>query len=85
MEQMRDALQITKGVDILDHVHSLPPDQEEVAQEKLRVIERAAMLDMIPQPGLEELMNFITCEGLVKSICTRNFPVSSSSAGKDEF
>jgi hypothetical protein len=73
---MRDALGISKGVDILDHVHSLPADEEEVAQEKLKTIERAAMVDMVPQPGLDELMAFITHEGLSKSICTRNFPVS---------
>jgi hypothetical protein len=53
---MREALNIPKSVDILDFVHSLSPEEEETAQEKLRAIERRAMLKMVPQPGLDEIM-----------------------------
>jgi HAD superfamily hydrolase (TIGR01509 family) len=72
---MRDALGIGKEIDILDYVHSLPPTQEEEAQEKLRVIERRAMIDMVPQPGLNELMDYLKSKDIPKSICTRNFPI----------
>lgn len=72
---MREALGIGKEIDILDHVHSLPPDQEEEAQGKLRAIEREAMVDMVPQPGLKELMDYLQSNNIPKSICTRNFPI----------
>lgn len=49
---MRDALCIDKGIDILDYVHSLPEKEQEEAQEKLRKIEKTAMLDMEAQPGI---------------------------------
>lgn len=72
---MRDALGISKEIDILDFVNSLPPEQEEVAQKKLQAIERKAMIDMVPQPGLNEVMNYLKRENIPKSICTRNFPI----------
>jgi hypothetical protein len=45
---MRQALGIDKSVDILDHCHSLPPDEEAVALEKIRAIEREAMKSQQP-------------------------------------
>lgn len=54
---MRESLGIDKSLDILDHVHSLPEAEQEEAQEKLRIIEREAMVTMQPQTGLSELMN----------------------------
>lgn len=71
--QMRSALGISKSVDILDHVHSLPPSQQEEAQEKLRAIEREAMASQKPQPGLITLMDHLQNRGIRKAICTRNF------------
>lgn len=54
---MREALGIDKSVDILDHVHSLPEKDQEEAHEKLQAIERKAMVEMQPRPGLTELMD----------------------------
>ena len=69
----RAALDIPKSVDILDHIHSLPENEQEQAQEKIRVIERKAMLVQKPQAGLLELMEYLTRRGVRKGICTRNF------------
>ncbi|CAN6630060.1 hypothetical protein TRVA0_012S02058 [Trichomonascus vanleenenianus] len=74
-QQMRNALGIDKGTDILDHVNSLPEKAQAEAQEKLMAIERKAMGEMIPQPGLQDLMMFLNEKGIPKSICTRNFPI----------
>ncbi|KAJ4314065.1 hypothetical protein N0V94_006631 [Neodidymelliopsis sp. IMI 364377] len=70
---MRSALGIDKSTDILDHVYSLPDDEQEAAQEKIRDIERAAMKEQKPQPGLVELMKYLDSRGVKKGICTRNF------------
>lgn len=74
-KEMRSALGIDKSVDILDHVHGLPEPAQEEAQEKLRVIERRAMQDMEPQPGLHELMTWLARRDIRTTICTRNFPI----------
>ncbi|RDL37851.1 uncharacterized protein BP5553_05284 [Venustampulla echinocandica] len=71
--QMREALGITKGVDILDHCHSLPPVEQELALEKIRTIERTAMLTQVAQPGLVQLMEYLESRNIPKGICTRNF------------
>lgn len=71
--QMRTALGITKGTDILDHVHSLPDGDQEAAHEKIKAIEREAMADQKPQEGLVELMEYLKSKGIRKGICTRNF------------
>lgn len=54
---MREALGISKGVDILDHVHSLPSEEQAEAHRKLEDIERKAMVEMQAQPGLRTLMD----------------------------
>ncbi|KAK9451262.1 HAD-like domain-containing protein [Limtongia smithiae] len=71
--EMRRVLGIEKGVDILDHIYALDPDAQEDAHEKVRLVERKAMVEMKPQPGLQMLMDFIAAQGLKKAICTRNF------------
>ncbi|CRK41095.1 hypothetical protein BN1723_005033 [Verticillium longisporum] len=72
--QMRDALGITKSVDILDHIYSLPtPEAQEKAMESIRAIEREAMATQVAQPGLETLMSYLDSRGIRKGICTRNF------------
>ncbi|ODQ68422.1 HAD-like protein [Nadsonia fulvescens var. elongata DSM 6958] len=73
--QMRSALGLDKGIDLLTYVHSLPEKEQEEAQEILRKIERKAMVEMIPQPGLNQLMDYLDVKGIPKAICTRNFPV----------
>lgn len=72
--QMRAALNITKQVDILDHIYSLPTaEAREEAMESIRAIERNAMSSQTPQPGLVELMSYLDTHALPKGICTRNF------------
>ncbi|KAJ9156008.1 Haloacid dehalogenase-like hydrolase [Pleurostoma richardsiae] len=72
--EMRAALGITKSVDILDHVYSLPtPEAQHAAQESIRAIERRAMASQVAQPGLVDLMDYLDRRGVRKGICTRNF------------
>lgn len=71
--EMREALGVTKAVDILDHVQSLPEDKQKEAQEKLRNIERRAMHYMVPQPGITTMMDYIVEQKLRTTILTRNF------------
>lgn len=72
-QQMRDALRISKKTDILDHIHALPSDLQDVEMDKIKEIERRAMKDQKPQPGLTDLMTYLEHRGLQKGICTRNF------------
>ncbi|KAF8308975.1 haloacid dehalogenase-like hydrolase [Clavulina sp. PMI_390] len=71
--RMRDALGIDKSVDILDHIEALPLDRQAAAEEGVRKVEREAMLEMVAQPGLMELMQYLGSQGIKKAICTRNF------------
>ncbi|CAK7211753.1 hypothetical protein SBRCBS47491_001222 [Sporothrix bragantina] len=72
--QMREALGISKGTDILDHIYSLPtPEKQHEAMESVRNIERTAMASQEAQPGLAELMDYLDSRGVPKAICTRNF------------
>lgn len=71
--QMRDALGITKAVDILEHVESLPADEQASALKAIRNIESEAMKSQTPQPGLNSLMEFLDSHKVPKAICTRNF------------
>jgi len=68
---MRKALGIDKGTDILDHCHSLPPDEEAIALEKIRNIEREAMVSQQPQPGIIPLMEYLDSRKIPRGICTR--------------
>lgn len=71
--QMRSALSITKSVDILDHIYTLPASEQEAAFQKIRDIESAAMATQQAQPGLLKLMYYLESRSLPKGICTRNF------------
>ncbi|OQN96733.1 hypothetical protein B0A48_17157 [Cryoendolithus antarcticus] len=73
--EMREALGITKAVDILDHIYSLPADQQAEAHAKIEAIEHAAMRKQVPQPGLVTLMEFLDKHRIPKAICTRNFDI----------
>jgi len=75
--QMRAALGIAKGVDILDHVYSLAIEKQSAAMESIRNVEKEAMLKMIPQKGLIPLMEYLDRKGVRKAICTRNFECTS--------
>ncbi|KAL8854082.1 MAG: hypothetical protein Q9221_001205 [Calogaya cf. arnoldii] len=71
--QMREALQITKSTDILNHIHSLPQPAQDEAQTAIRAIESAAMIEQEAQPGLNELITYLEDRGVRKGLCTRNF------------
>lgn len=73
--EMRAALGIEKGIDILAHIESLPPAAQPPAIESIRAIERRAMESQVPQPGLARLMAYLDSRGVRKTICTRNFDV----------
>lgn len=66
-------MNIEKPTDILDHIYSLPKEEQGTAMEKVRSIERTAMRNQKSQPGLSELMDFLERQDIRKGICTRNF------------
>lgn len=70
---MRTALGIPKSVDILSHIHTLPPTEQSTSMTMIQEIESTAMLQMIPSAGLVELMTYLDSRRLKKAICTRNF------------
>ncbi|KAI5811690.1 HAD-like domain-containing protein [Peziza echinospora] len=70
---MREALGIQKPTDILDHIRNLPPGESEKAMQTIKDIERSAMVQMVPQPGLLSLMEYLEARRVRKAICTRNF------------
>ena len=70
---MRKALSIAPGIDILTHIASLPPAPQSEAQAAIRAIETRYMREQTPQPGLVELMGYLEERGVRKGVCTRNF------------
>lgn len=80
-KEMRAILGIPKSVDILDHVNSLSDEVEagsstsprSQAHEAVKGIERNAMKDQRPQPGLNELITYLADRNLRLALCTRNF------------
>ena len=72
-EEMRAAVQIPNGEDILDYMHSLPDDEQAKAFAKIEAIERKAMKTQTPSAGLVTLMEYLDRRGIKKGICTRNF------------
>ncbi|KAK5796040.1 hypothetical protein VI817_005325 [Penicillium citrinum] len=71
---MREALGIDRSVDILHHIRELEsPEERAAAVSKVQDVERRAMLDQQPQPGLARLMDYIKSRGLRRALCTRNF------------
>ncbi|UNI15733.1 hypothetical protein JDV02_002239 [Purpureocillium takamizusanense] len=73
--EMRAALGIDKGIDILEHIEQLPPAAQPAAIEAIRAVERRAMESQVPQPGLARLMSYLDDRRVPKTICTRNFDV----------
>ncbi|KAI4255251.1 MAG: hypothetical protein LQ352_002659 [Teloschistes flavicans] len=68
-----EALKIPKSTDILDHIHSLPQPAQDEAQTAVRAIERAAMVEQEPQPGLNALITYLESRKVKMGLCTRNF------------
>ncbi|KAL4792073.1 HAD-like domain-containing protein [Aspergillus venezuelensis] len=72
--EMREALGISKQVDILHHIRNLPTEDEKLeASNKIKAIEREAMKTQEPQPGLVELMEYLRDKDIKRALCTRNF------------
>ncbi|KAJ5454521.1 hydrolase [Penicillium daleae] len=72
--EMRDALDIDKSIDILHHIRELPtPEDRAAAVAKVQAVERRAMLEQQPQPGLSKLMDYLQSRGIRRALCTRNF------------
>ncbi|KAJ5281111.1 hydrolase [Penicillium angulare] len=72
--EMRDALGIDRSTDILDHIRDLPTKEDRAAAvEKVQAVERRAMADQEPQPGLVKLMDYLQSRGLKRALCTRNY------------
>jgi hypothetical protein len=71
--EMRAVLKIQKPTDILDHIYSLPDNEQEAAMESIKNIEREAIKSQKPQSGLVPLMEYLTSRNVQKGICTRNF------------
>ncbi len=69
--EMRAVLGITKAVDIIDHINSLPAAEQAAAHAAIQNIERTAMAKQTPQPGLDTLMQYLDARGVPKAICTR--------------
>ncbi|KAK6364940.1 hypothetical protein LTS17_011636 [Exophiala oligosperma] len=51
-----------------------PSSPQSRAVATIKAIERNAMTSQRPQPGLQELMAYLTRQGVPKALCTRNFP-----------
>ncbi|KAJ5781707.1 HAD-superfamily hydrolase subfamily IA variant 3 [Penicillium psychrosexuale] len=71
--QMREALGIDSSVDILHHIRELPVEEQPTAVSKVQAVERRAMADQQPQPGLVLLMDYLESRGVRRALCTRNF------------
>lgn len=70
----RAALGIDKTIDILHHIRQLPTAEEQaMAVAKVRDVERRAMLEQQPQPGLLRLMDYLQSRSVRRALCTRNF------------
>ena len=69
----RDALNISKSTDILDHIHSLPEPAQSEAQTAIRAVETEAMIQQEAQPGLMELIEYLEKRKVRMGLCTRNF------------
>lgn len=76
--QMRQALDIPKSVDILEHIYTLDAAGQEQAHKKIQAIEREAMAQQVPQIGLVALMEALDRGGVRKGICTWNFEYVAS-------
>lgn len=71
---MRQAIGLTdKNTDILQFIEDLPtPEDKLLAEKRIHDVEIKAMEEMEPQPGLSEVMSYLTLNNYSKNICTRN-------------
>ncbi|CCD23806.1 putative haloacid dehalogenase-like hydrolase NDAI_0C01450 [Naumovozyma dairenensis CBS 421] len=71
---MRSAVGLNdKSIDILTYIDELPTEAARTeANLRIEEVEEKAMREMLPQPGLVELLEFLTVNNISKNICTRN-------------
>ena len=71
---MRQAINLhDNSMDILTFIDLLPSDAEKQwAHQQLSKVEFKAMKEMVPQPGMSKLFNYLNERTIAKSICTRN-------------
>ncbi|CCC71531.1 hypothetical protein NCAS_0H02210 [Naumovozyma castellii] len=71
---MREAIGLhDKSVDILAYIDDMSTEEAKLeANRQLEEVEDRAMKQMEPQPGLVELLRFLTLNNMSKNICTRN-------------
>ncbi|SCU93467.1 LAMI_0E14466g1_1 [Lachancea mirantina] len=71
---MREALGIQDSpIDILAYIDTLKSvEKRREAEARVANVERKAMAEMQPQPGLAKLMQFLAENNVSKNICTRN-------------
>ncbi len=55
-------------------MHPSPTSPQSRAVATVQAIERNAMLSQTPQPGLTQLMTYLSSHNIPKALCTRNFP-----------
>lgn len=78
----REALGIDRSIDILQHIRDLPAADQPTAVSKIQAVERRAMADQQPQPGLVRLMDYLESRGLRRALCTRNFEYVQARLGR---
>ncbi|KAL3236712.1 putative haloacid dehalogenase-like hydrolase [Nakaseomyces bracarensis] len=71
---MREAIGLRDtSKDILEFIDEMEDPQSQIdAENGLKMVEKKAMDDMVPQPGLTEIMGYLTKSKISKNICTRN-------------
>ncbi|CAE6524572.1 ANM_HP_G0079310.mRNA.1.CDS.1 [Saccharomyces cerevisiae] len=71
---MRNAIGLEdKSIDILHFIDTLPTEKEKKeAHDRIELVEAKAMKETQPQPGLVDIMRYLTKNGISKNICTRN-------------
>lgn len=71
---MREAIGLDDtSKDILEFIDEMDDLQSKIdAENGLARVEKKAMDEMIPQPGLQEIMKYLTKKNISKNICTRN-------------
>ncbi|EDO18174.1 hypothetical protein Kpol_543p3 [Vanderwaltozyma polyspora DSM 70294] len=61
------------AVDILTFMDEMKTEEEKIiTNERLKLVEKKAMMEMEPQPGLVELLTFLHENDIKMNICTRN-------------
>lgn len=70
--QIRTALDVPEGVDILGHLASLPEEEAQPLHERLDGIERGLIARTGAAPGARQLVEFLSRRGCSLGILTRN-------------